>query len=172
MKRTASNLLVICVLSAFCIAVSGCKGGGTPYDEYEILPLDEAPEAPEAPAADASIAAEERDAAVEEEQKESVKADEADRSVCNAQVHLSTKSLHVGETLTADIRLAASDAAGDGSSIFYTYLDGQEYVSEGGRVHFEKTCNTPGTYYLQGVIYVETPTGTEKYPYSESYTVE
>lgn len=149
----------------------GCKHSGNPYDEFEILPLEEAPATPEAPDADASIAAEERDAAVEEEQRLNAENDQAAKPVCSAQVHMSTKSLHVGETLAADISLTSAGSA-DNGSIFYTYLDGQEYESAGGKVHFEKTCNAPGTFYLQGALYVETPTGTEKYPYSEAYTVE
>lgn len=151
--------------------LAGCKHSGNPYDEFEILPLEEAPATPEAPDADASIAAEDRDAAVEEPEKPASTADGAEAPVFYAQARLQSKSVPVGGTLSADIRLVSMDG-GNGDGSFRTYLDGQELESEGGRVHFERTCNTPGTYYLQGVIYVETPSGTEKYPYSEAYTVE
>lgn len=171
--KAVVRYFAVSVLIVSCVALSGCRNSGSPYEEFEILPLEEAPAVPEAPDADASIAAEDRDAEVEEQEEKSRQRDASDAPVYYAQARLHSKTIQAGGTLVADIRLVSMDNNGDAAnSSFHTYLDGQELESEGGKVHFEKVCATPGSYYLQGVIYVETPTGTEKYPYSENYTVE
>lgn len=173
MKTKARSLSAIIFFIVTCVVLIGCRHQGGPYEEFEILPLEEAPEAPEAPDADASIAAEDRDAAVEEPDEQAQPDETSDTPVYYAQARLENKTVPVGGTLAADISLVSMDgAAGTEACSFHTYLDGQELLSEGGKVHFEKVCSTPGSYYLQGVIYVETPAGTEKYPYSEIYVVE
>lgn len=176
MKRVAQTLLLAAVM---LLIPTACHRIGNPYDEYEILPLEEAPAPPEAPEADAPIAAEEPDAAVSDEANLSQENEQEGVAAVtlSPRVVAQANRLKVGETFRAEIRIMQTDPVTGSESMcrdcfFRTFLNGDEYESEGGVVRYENVCTDTGTFYLQGVVYVEKPTGIEKYPYSDRYVVE
>ena len=177
MKRVVIGLLMAIVLPL--LLLTACHPTGGPYDEFEILPLEEAPVPPEAPEADAPIAAEEPDAAIIDEATlpQESQVGDGETGIIASRVLVPRNMLKVGETFRADIKIMLSDPTTGIETeckdcFFRTFLNGEEYESEGGVIHYEALCSDTGTFYLQGVAYVEKPTGTEKYPYSSKYVVE
>lgn len=177
MKKVLTCLFLAVVVPF--LLLTACHPTGNPYDEFEILPLEEAPAPPEAPEADAPIAVEEPDAAVNAENNPSQETQEGGQTVetYSSRVVVKDSRLKVGEMFRADIRILVSDPATGTERecpdcFFRTFVNGEEYVSEGGVIHFETPCTDTGTFYLQGVAYIEKPDGTEKYPYSSRYVVE
>lgn len=176
MKRAPLTLIPVAIV---LMLLTACHPTGSPYDEFEILPLEEAPAPPEAPEADAPIAAEEPDAAVSDvaDPSNEPQGEVGEAVITASRVVAPRNRLKVGDMFQADIKILLSDPAEGsenecGECFFRTYLNGEEYVSERGVIHYETLCTDTGTFYLQGVAYVEKPTGTEKYPYSSKYVVE